>query len=156
MQSERIDFVALVRRVRGLTKRRGLFWAGTPTDAYFFDDGVVLVYPSQGLAAFPLFGAIGAAIGAVLVERQVKRMQNQASDLSASQFAAARKHSQLLGYSDLKSLRLEPKSAKQRRMIFETPGDTHRLTYREKLWPDADATSALGSRLGERFVNALG
>ena len=148
--------MALVRRVRGLTKRRGLFWAGTPTDAYFFDDGVVLVYPSQTLAAFPLFGALGAAFGAVLVERQVKRMQSQASDLSASQFAAARKHAELLRYSDIKSLRLERKSAKQRRIIIENTGEPHRLTYRDKVWPDPEAKSALGSRLGDRFVDALG
>lgn len=149
-------FVALVKRVRGLTKRRGVFYAGTPTDAYFFDDGVVLVYPSQALAAIPVFGAIGAALGAALVERRVKRMLSEAKDLSAAQFGAARKHSDLLGYSDLKSVRLEPKSAKSRRMIFETPGEAHRLTYRERLWPDAEAASALGSRLGERFVNAAG
>ncbi len=153
---ERIEFVALIRRVRGLTKRRGLFYAGTPTDAYFFDDGVVLVYPPQRLLFIPVFGALGAAVAAGLLERQVKRMLSEAEDLSAAQFAAARKHAELLGYSDMKSLRLEPKSAKSRRMVFETPGDTHRLSYRERLWPDADAASALGSRLGERFVNAVG
>ena len=84
---ERIQFVALIRRVRGLTKRRGLFYAGTPTDAYFFDDGVVLVYPPQGLLFIPVFGALGAAVAAGLLERQVKRMLSEAEDLSAGQFA---------------------------------------------------------------------
>jgi hypothetical protein len=148
--------MALIHRVRGLTGRRGLFWAGTPTDAYFFDDGVVLVYPPQSLLFIPVLGAFGAAVVAVVVERQVKRMLSEAEDLAAGQFAAARKHSKLLGYSDLRSLRLEPKSAKSRRMLFETPGGTQRLSYRERLWPDADVASALASRLGERFVNAVG
>ena len=147
--------MALLHRVRGLTRRRGLFWAGTPTDACFFDDGVVLVYPPQGLLFIPVFGAIGAAVGAALVERQVKRMLSEAEDLTAGQFAAARKHAELLGYSDMRSLRLEPKSAKSRRMLFETPGGTHWLSYRARLWPDADAAPALASRLGERFVNAV-
>lgn len=147
--------MALIKRVRGLTKRRGVFWAGTPTDAYFFDDGIVLVYPSQAIAAIPAFGALGAAIGAVLVERQVKRMQSAASDLSASEFAAARKHAELLRYSDLKSVRLELKSAKQRRIIVENTGEPHRLTYGIKAWSDDEAKSTLGSRLGDRFVDAL-
>ena len=56
----------------------------------------------------------------------------------------------------VRNSRLERKSAKQRRIIIENTGEAHGLTYRDKVWPDPEAKSALGSRLGDRFVDALG
>ena len=144
--------MAYLNYTRGLTKRRGLFWAGTPTDSYFFDDGVVFVYPSAALAALPVFGAIGAGLAAAAAQRAAKRMQAEARDTSAIDFHGSRRNADLLLWKDVSAARLEPKSSRMQQLFLDTADGTHRLRYPKKTLSDQDASAMLSRTLGDRLA----
>jgi hypothetical protein len=145
--------MAMLKQVRGIGDKGGIFWAGRPTAMLVLEDAFVLLQASTAASILGAQGLAGAAINAAKQHRDAKARDASGDDLTGETFSE-QKRSRVIAYGEVTGARLE-RWRRARKLTIESPSGATELKYSKKDWPDEESIPCLTDLLGDRFTSSV-